>query len=144
MTALTADLIVDRVTSIVTGAPFQLVEATTWTDFDRQPTTNVDGVFRIPPLTSQSAIGGFAYSEDRTDTLQVWIARKHQHDYATVRRRLLQDVHSLTAAIIRDAHQVSGDYGVLDEGRGHAIEDLPEAEYLTLRLTLPVNYDAEW
>jgi hypothetical protein len=80
-------------------------------------------VFRIPPPSSQSVIGGFAFAEDRTDTLQIWVARKRNGDYDAVRRALLRDVHSLTAAIVRDGAVTSGDYDVPDTGRGHAIAE---------------------
>lgn len=143
MPAMTADVIVDRVRSIVSRAPFSLVETTAWHTFDLQPTTNVDAVCRIPPPSSQSVLGGFDYAEDRRDSLQVWVARKHNQDFDLVRRTLLRDVHSLTAAIVRDAHQVSGDYAVPDEGRGHSIAMDPGKEYVTLRLTLAVNYESQ-
>jgi hypothetical protein len=38
---------------------------------------------------------------------------------------------------------VSGEFGVLDEGRGHAIRRDAGAEYLMLSLTLPVNYELQ-
>lgn len=144
MAATTADAIVNRIRSICSGPVFQLEEAVSWVDFDLQPESNIDGVYRIPPPSSQGSLGGFGYSEDRTESLQIWVARKHNGEYAAVRRALSNDVHSLTAAIIRDAHQVSGDYGVTDEGRGHAGAEVPDATYMTMRLTLPINYDAQW
>ena len=143
MAALTVDAIVDRVRSLCVGAPFYFTEAVSWDTFDLQPSTNIDAVFRIPPPSSQRAIGGFGYTEDRTDSLQIWVARKRNDDFAAVRRSLGRDVHSLTAAIVRDGLQSGGDYAVLDEGRGHAISAPPGREYVTLRLTLPVNYDAQ-
>jgi len=61
-----------------------------------------------------------------------------------VRRQLLLDMHSLTAAITRDAFEVSGDYNVPNEGRGHsAFPEKTNAEYVTLRLTIPINYDSQ-
>jgi hypothetical protein len=140
---VTADEIVDRIRSVCASPPFAFVEAIDWDSFDLQPTTNIDGVFRVPPTSSQSVRGGFDFTEDRTDTLQVWVARKHGQDFETARRTLLRDVHSLTAAIVRDAHQVSGEFGVLDEGRGHAIRRDAGAEYLMLALTIPVNYEIQ-
>jgi hypothetical protein len=143
MPAMTADLIVDRVRDLCTNPPFSFVEAVTWSSFDQQPTTNADGVFRIPPLASSRVRGQFDFVEDRIDQMQIWLARKHNQDYDAVRRQLLQDMHALTAAVIRDAHQVSGDYGIPDEGRGHAIQpEVPNGEYVTLRLTLPIQYEA--
>jgi hypothetical protein len=140
---MTADVIVDRVRSVCGGAPFSLVEATAWPDFTRQPDGNIDGVFRIPPMSSQFVNGGFAFYEDRTDSMQIWVARRTNNDYDTVRRTLLKDVHSLTAAIVRDGAITSGDYHIPDGGRGHAIQEDPGHEYVTLRLTLPVNYEAQ-
>lgn len=144
MSATTIDAIVDRVRSLCAGAPFYFTEAAHWGTFDLQPTTNVDQVFRIPPPSSQSVAGGFSYMESRTDSMQIWVARKHNQDYPAVRRTLLRDMHSLTAAITRDAYQSSGDYGIPDGGRGHSISpEAPGKDYITLRLTLPVNYDAQ-
>lgn len=144
MAAQTADAIVDRIRSICVAAPFSFAEAQSWASFDLQPTTNVDAAFRITPPTSQRTVGLFSYAEDRTDSLQIWVARKHNQNFDTVRRTLLRDVHSLTAAIVRDAYTVSGDYAVPDEGRGHQIGLFDAgAEYATARLTLPINYDAQ-
>lgn len=143
MPALTADAIVDRVRSVCGSSPFAFVEAVMWADFDRQPETNVDGVFRIPPPHSGSVIGGFGFYEDRTDLLEVWVARKRNGNEDGVRRALLRDVHSLTAAITRDGHVNGGDFGVLDDGRSHEIAADTKQDFATLRLTLPVNYDAQ-
>ena len=141
---MTADEIVDRVRSICVATPFGLIEAQKWDSFDLQPTTNIDGVFRIPPPSSQVVSGGFDFTEDRTDSMQVWVARKHQGDYDAVRRTLLRDMHSLTAAVVRDAAYVSGEYHIPDSGRGHAIQpDRQGLEYVTLRLTLPINYEVQ-
>jgi hypothetical protein len=141
--AMTMDVIVDRVRSVCVGAPFAFREAESWDSFDLQPTTNVDAVFRIPPPASGSVSGGFAFTEQRRDQMQVWVARKRNGDYDAVRRALLRDVHSLTAAITRDGLQTSGDYDIPDGGRGHSIAQDAGLEYVTLRLTLPIDYDAQ-
>lgn len=143
MAAFTSDQIVDRVRSVCASYPFEFTEAHEWTDFSRQPTTNIDKVFRIPPPSSQSVIGGFDFVEDRTDTMQIWVARKRNGDPDSLRRILLRDVHSLTAAIVRDGAVSSGDYVVPDEGRGHSIQADPGLEYAVLRLTIPVNFEAQ-
>lgn len=143
MASMTADLIVDRIRSVCAGPAFGFIESQSWTTFELQPTTNLDGVFRVLPAYSQSVSGMFGFAEDRTDSIQIWIARKRNADYDALRRTLLQDMHSLTAAIMRDAFVTSGDYGVFDEGRGHSIQDMPRADYATLRLTLPVNYESQ-
>jgi hypothetical protein len=141
---MTIDVITDRIRSICASAPFGYTEAVSWTSFDLQPTTNIDGVFRIPPPSSQSVNQMFGFAEERTDTVQIWVARKINADYDAARRRLLVDMHSLTAAIARDAFEISGDYNVLSEGRGHAVTpEKQNAEYVSLRLTIPVNYDAQ-
>lgn len=139
---MTLDGIVDRVRSLVTTEPFGLVESVKWDSFELQPTTNIDGVFRIPPPSSQVVHGGFDFTEDRTDSMQIWVARKHGGDYDAVRRALLQDMHSLTAAVVRDGSDC-GEYAVLDQGRGHSVVVDKGLEYVSLRLTLPVNYEIQ-
>jgi hypothetical protein len=144
MAATTADQIVDRVRSICVAAPFNLVEAAAWPSFDLDPTQSLEaGVFRIPPPSSQGVLGMTDFAEDRTDTLQIWVARKHNQDYDGVRRSLLREAHSLTAAIVRDAAQVSGEYGILDTGRGRVIANDPGKEYVALKLSLPINYESQ-
>lgn len=144
MAAMTVDQIVNRIRSICAGPVFGFEEAVSWVDFDLQPDSNIDRVYRIPPPSSQSAVGGFGFREDRTDTVQIWIARKRFGDDNAARQTLSQDVHSLTAAIMRDAHEVSGDYTIPDEGRGHAVDEQIGAAFLTVRFTLAVNYDAQF
>jgi hypothetical protein len=140
---MTMDVIVDRVRSVCIGAPFLFKEAESWSSFDLQPSTNDDLIFRVPPPSSQFVTGGFAFAEDRRDSMQIWVARRRNGNYDSVRRALLRDVHSLTSAITRDALVTSGDYDIPDGGRGHAITDEPGKEYATLRLTLPINYEAQ-
>jgi hypothetical protein len=141
---MTINTIVDRVRSICRDT-FRLVEAPTWVNFDKVPAQTMEyGVFRIPPPSSQRVEPMFGFAEGRTDSMQVWVARKHNSDYVAVREQLSTDMHSLTAAIVRDAHDVSGDYAVLAEGRGHVITpDKQDATYVTLRLTLPVTYETQ-
>lgn len=143
MSALTIDTIVDRVRSICSGDPFGFGEAVSWGSFDLQPATNIDSVFRIPPPSSQFVEDQFGFVEDRRDSLQIWVARKRNNDYDGVRRALLRDVHSLTTAVTRDGLVTSGDYHVPGGGRGHSITDDPTKDYVTLRLTLPVQYEAQ-
>lgn len=140
---MTADVIVDRVRSICVSHPFNFTESESWNTFDLQPDSNIDGVFRIPPPSSQFVQGGFAYLDDRRDQMQVWVARKRNSDYDGVRRALLRDVHSLTAAIVRDGAVSSGDYDIPDGGRGHAITEDRGQEFVVLRLTLPIQYEAQ-
>jgi hypothetical protein len=143
MSALTADAIVDRLRSICCAEPFSFGEATSWDTFDLQPTTNLEATFRIPPPASQAIDGSFGdIVDDRIDSFQLWVARKHGGDHDRVRRTLLRDMHSLTAAVVRDGAFNSGDYHVEDSGRGHAIAPAgPGKEFVTLRLTLPIRYE---
>jgi hypothetical protein len=141
--AMTVDLIVDRVRSICVNSPFGFEEAETWASFELQPTTNIDRVFRIPPPVSQHVTGRYDYVEDRVDSMQVWVARKINGQYQAIRRTLLQDMHSLTAAIVRDSAQQSGEYAVPDPGRGHTIGVMDGKEYAVLRVTLPVSYEVQ-
>ncbi len=83
-----------------------------------------------------------AYVEERTDTVEIEVLRAVNADYDGARRRLLKDVTSLTAAIIRDGHVTSGgEYTVPDGGRSHDVIGQTGASFLTLRMTLPVNYE---
>lgn len=139
---MTSDAIVDRVRSLCVSEPFLLTESVAWNNFDLQPTTSIDKCFRILPPNSQSVLGGFDYTEDRVDSLQIWVSRKHGGDWDTVRRTLLQDMHSLTSAIVRDGSD-AGTYAVLDQGRGHSVQVDKGQEYVSLRLTLPINYEVQ-
>lgn len=143
MAAMTGDQIMDRVRSICATAPFEFPEAPSWESFDLVPSQLGETAFRVLPPASQRVVGGFNFSEDRTDSLQIWVLRKINGDWNTTRQQLVRAVHSLTAAIVRDGHQVSGDYGVPDEGRGHAVQAPPGRDYATVRLTLPINYDVQ-
>jgi hypothetical protein len=143
MASITIDQIVDRVRSICVKPPFAFVEAVGWDSFDLVPSQTGDGVFRIPPPSSQRNVGFYSYIEDRTDSLQLWLLRRINNDYTTVRRTLLRDMHSLTSAVIRDALQQSGDYVVPDDGRGHSIGAPQGKDYAVLRLTLPVQYETQ-
>lgn len=143
MAPMTADVIVDRVRTICCSSPFGFVESQSWASFDLQPDSNIDGVFRVPPPSSQFVEGGFGFAEDRRDSMQIWVARKRNGDYDAVRRALLKDVHSLTAAVVRDGAISSGDYDIPDGGRGHAIAEDAGKDYVGLRLSLPINYEAQ-
>lgn len=139
--ATTIATIRDRIGSVCAGDPFGLLEAVAPFDFDLQPTGQIDGVFR---LTSEeySVIGGFNYSEERTDRVEIWIARKQAASPNTAYRALLADASSLRAAVIRDGVTGGGDYIVPDAGSGFSVNHDPGREYAVMRLTLPVNYEA--
>jgi hypothetical protein len=131
----------DRISSLCASAPFAFVEAVQPFDFDKQPSGNIDEVFRI--TTEQgSVIGGFNFTEERTDVVQIWVARKQAGDPSAMYRLLLNDATSLRAAVIRDGAG-AGDYAVPPEGGGISIDKDPGRDYAVLRLTLPLNFDAE-
>jgi len=143
-TLLTADQILDRWRAILSGPVFNYIEAISWVSFELQPTTNLDAVYRLVPPASQSTVGHFDYHEERTESVQLWLSRQVQNDYDAVRTRLIQDKDAIIAALTRDAFQDSGDYNLVSEGRGYAVTpERRDASFVSLRLTLAINYDAQ-
>lgn len=141
MSAQTIDVIRQRVASVCAGSPFGLRQAVTPFGFDLQPTGQIDEVFRLESEVID-VIGGFNFTEDRTDAIRIWVARKQQADPEGTYTRLLADASSLRAAVIRYGEQGGGDYGVPDGGGGQIIQREAGKEYAVLRLTIPVNYEA--
>jgi hypothetical protein len=109
--------------------------------FDFTPTTQIDGVFRLT-AESGAVIGGFNYSEERTDAISVWLARKQNGDPKHAYRLLTTDISSLRAAIVRDGLQNGGDYAVPDEGAEFEIAHEAGQEYAVLRMRVPINFEA--
>jgi hypothetical protein len=140
--ATTPDVLRNRVRSLVVAAPFSYTEAVSSDDFSLQGSGSSDAVFRCT-IAGGTSIGGFGYSEDRTDVLEVEVARHIAADYKATYLTLVGDCNSLLAAIIRDGHQTSGLYTVPDAGRDWAITAPVGASFLTLRLTVPLNYEAQ-
>jgi len=139
--ATTIDAIVDRVRSLCCTSPFAFTEAVSSEDFTRQATGRGDQVFRVK-ARGGAARGQVAYTEERTDSIDVEVIRAIGADYDATRRRLLKDATSLTAAIIRDGHVSSGEYTVPDGGRSSDVIGAQGQSFLTMRLTVPVNYEA--
>lgn len=129
-----------RIASVCARAPFRFTEAVQPFDFELQPSGVIDEVFRIE-AEALSVIGGFNYSEDRTDMMRIWLARKHRAAPEVSYRRLLTDASSLRAAIIRDGVATSGDYSVPDSGEGVRIVRDDGQEYAVLQMSIPVNYE---
>ena len=136
---MTVDAIRARVRSVCASQPFGFTQAQTPFSFELQPSGAIDEVFRVE-TDGGSVIGGFNYLEERTDLLSIWVARKYAGDPDAAYQRLLTDASSIRAAVIRDAHAVSGEYGVPAEGAGLSVQR-PGGEFAVLRLTLPVNYE---
>lgn len=134
------DVIRARVASVCAAAPFQFVAAISPFDFDLQPTGQIDQVFRITS-EGDTVVGGFNYSEERTDLLEVWVARKQLNAGNAAYTTLLADASAIRAAVIRDGATGGGDYTVPDGG-GFSIDHGDGQEFAVLRLAIPVNYDA--
>lgn len=138
--AISNDLILDRVRSLCVSSPFAFTEAVSSENFERQPTGAATQVFRAK-VRGGPVRGQLAYTEERTDSIDIEVIRAVNADYDAARRALLKDANSLTAAVIRDGHVSSGEYTVPDSGRVSDIVGERGASFLTLRLTLPVNYE---
>jgi len=133
------DTIRERVSSVMAKQPFGFGVAKTPFDFDLQPAGELDRVVRIE-VEGGEVIGGFNYSEERTDLLSIWVARKHAATPELTYQDLIADASSIRAAVIRDAHEDSGEYQVPDDGAGMTLERDPGQSYAVLRVTVPVNY----
>jgi hypothetical protein len=130
-----------RLTSLCAGDPFRLIRAVSPFDFDVQPTGQIDQVFRITAQT-QDVIGGFNYTEERTDLFTIWVARKQNAEPHTAYALLIRDVSSLTSAIIHDGCTGGGDFHVPDGGEA-TIQHDDGQEFAVARLALPINYEAQ-
>lgn len=138
----TVDAIADRVRSLLVASPFAFSEAQSAFDFDKDTDGTVDQCFRVTDR-SGTVIGGFNYSETRSDVLEIWVARKFHSEPREARRLLTRDMHSVTAAIVRDGHELGGDYAVDDNGRQHEIRVEAGAAFAVLQLRVPVNYESQ-
>jgi len=135
------DGIVSRVNSLCASVPFVFGLSVSPFDFDHQPTGNIDQVSRVT-VEGQSVIGGLNFSEERTDLVTIWIARKQTAAPQSAYHLLLTDVTSLTAAVTRDGATGGGDYAVLDGG-GVSFEHEDGREFAVARLSLPINYETQ-
>lgn len=129
-----------RLNSLCADDPFRFTRAVSPFNFDHQPSGQIDQVFRVT-AEADAVIGGFNFSEERTDTVEVWVARRHMGDQSAAYESLLTDVTSLTAAITRDGSTGGGDYCVVDGGTAQ-IEHPDGADYSVARLALLVNYES--
>lgn len=137
----TLDAIVDRARSVTAALGYH--EAQTPFDFSLQPDGAIDTCFRIVDSGAQRIVGGFRYSETRVDRITVWVARKYAGEPTQAKRLLTRDMHSITAGIVRDGHEDSGEYAVPDDGRVHEIRAEPGATYAVLQMTVPVDYESQ-
>jgi hypothetical protein len=136
-----ADEIRNRITSLCCDTPFQFTVSVDPFSFTQQPATAIDAVCRIESEAA-GVVGGFNYSEERTDLMRIWVARRQAADPDATYQRLQADARSLRAAVIRDGC-TGGDYGVPNAGGSLRISKDRGAEFAVLQLTIPANYDAE-
>lgn len=134
--------IVSRVNSILTASPFSFVEAHSPFSFDLDASPAIDKGYRIETRSGR-VTGGLAFTETRIDLLDIWLARALKADPQETARLLRMDASSITAAVTRDGLEDGGDYDVPDEGRAYSIAAQPGQAFAVLRLTLPVDYDAQ-
>jgi hypothetical protein len=142
MAALTADVIRTRISSLLSRAPFAFTPSPEPFGFDLLPAELVDGSFCLESVAAR-ATGGGNFTETRVDLLHITVARLQESDPEACYQALLVDCSSITAAIVRDGAELGGDYDVLDDGRGATIAHEPGRAFSVLRLTLPVDYEAQ-
>ena len=136
---MTLDLLRDRITSVCAGDPFGFTQADVPWTFDGMPTGTIDGGFRV--TSDVGPIRGWTnFSEERTDPITIWLARKQTARPEDCYRKLVTDASSLRAAVIRDGVG-GGDFDVPDGPVSGTIQAPKGAEYAVLRLTLPINYE---
>jgi hypothetical protein len=75
--ATTREALWGRINSLCVANAF--IRAHSAFDFDTQPTTLIDGAFRIT-VEAGPVIGGIGLHEERTDLVTIWVARKHAAD----------------------------------------------------------------
>jgi hypothetical protein len=108
--------------------------------FDLQPTGRIEAVFRIVPEVGQ-VIGGFNYSEERTDSFTFWVARAVAANPQQALRNLVTDCTSLYSAVIHDGASGGGDYAVPDRMTlTHRHEQ--GQEFAVAQMLVPINYEA--
>lgn len=139
--AQTIDTIRTRVSSLLATTPFAYTPSNDPFDFGRDPIGVIDGAFGIQ-VESGPVTSGTNYSECRIDTLRIDVARLQNGDPQTCYDTLLTDCRSIIAAVTRDG-LLGGDYNIPDEGRAFTLFHEPGRAFSVLRVSLPVDYDAQ-
>lgn len=137
--ATTLDVILGRVRSLCVAAPFSYTEAVSTESFALDPTLGEAAVCKVTGRTGTPR-GGFDFQEECNDFLDLEVSRPVTGDYRVTHSTLHKDARSLTAAIVRDGAVTYGEYVISDAGRTESVIGQGGAAFLTLRLTLPVNY----
>lgn len=142
MAANTSQFIRGRVSSVLASEPFSFLRAQTPFDFAQQPSGQIDQTYTVE-VEGGEIIGGFSYIEERIDRVRIGVARTFDGDPEAVYQQLIVDATSIVAAIVRDGAEDGGDYDVMDGGRGVSIEHAGNEEFAVLRLSVPVDYEAQ-
>ncbi len=137
--AQTRSDILARVTSLCLAAGFTQAESPF--DFVHQPSGSIDGAFRLT-AEQQDVIGGTNFSEEQTDLVTIWLARKQADGFTGTYTQLAADVDTMRASVVRDGAQGGGDFAVLDGG-SVSLEHESGQEYAVARLALPINYEVQ-
>lgn len=140
MAAQYLDAIRSRVESVCAGEPFRFTQALEPFSFERQPTGDIDQVYRVE-CEGGKVVGGMSYTETRQDVVRIWVARKYSADPDATYQLLVTDASSLTAAIVRDGATGGGDFDVPDAGRGAKFLHDKDDEFAVLRLSMLVDYE---
>jgi hypothetical protein len=141
MAATTLDVIMDRVRSLCFDTPFEYTESFRFDSMELEPVGTFDGAFRVEGQSGRLR-GMFDYKQEREDLLTVTVSQAINADYDNVRRLLTKTAHSLTAAVVRDGETDSGLYSVPDKGQSFKLSVDSTDAYVLMKLTLPVNYEA--
>jgi hypothetical protein len=141
--ALTETQLTDRVRAVLLASPFQFIEANDPNSFD----FNTMGqqaqkeIFRVQSEVVETH-GQFSMSEEVVTAVHIWVAKAIASDYDACRRSLETTSRMVVKAIVNDGTRVSGEYDVQDAGRRQDIIGEAGASFMTLRMVLPVNYEA--
>ena len=142
MADTTLQAIVLRVSSVLASEPFLFVRSQTPFGFELQPNGLLDMTYRVEGEAGQAS-GGFRYSETRVDRVNISIARSLDDDPTAALHRLTTDATSIVAAVARDGAQNGGDYDLSDQGRFIRTEHNRGAGFAVMRMTLPIDYEAQ-
>lgn len=138
--ATSIDALRARVTSLVLAPPFAYVLGPTPDGDNDQPVDLADGTIRLE-ATAGPVTGHMGLYETRVDALVLTVTRLQRGDPQGCYARLIADVNSLSAAVVRDGALGGGDYNVVDEGRGFQLSHTPGAAASSVRVTLPIDYE---
>lgn len=138
--AHTRDWVLARVASVVAGLPERLTQTTSPFTFKLQPDGAIDGAFRVE-VEHDRTEGRFGMTEEQTDRVTVWVARRLAENQADVYATILRDLIAIRGAVIRDGHVGGGDYLVEATGGLASVQYTDGHEFLVGQVVLPINYD---